>query len=138
MLKLPLIIISAILILQAPSVRAQDSIHTRTVAAERYAGTFDFKSMWNGMALEMAKTRPVESRQKFIQLMMRAIDPDRVTQILVNVMVQGFNTEELNALADFYGTPVGQSILRKAPRTMAAIQPLMEREFRRAAADIRR
>lgn len=47
-------------------------------------------------------------------------------------LVKYFTTDELKALADFYGSPVGKSAMQKFPSYMAALMPTLERETRRA------
>jgi len=40
-------------------------------------------------------------------------------------MVKMFTTEELNALADFYGSTAGQSAMKKMPEYFAEIFPFL-------------
>jgi hypothetical protein len=47
-------------------------------------------------------------------------------------LVKYFTPDELEALADFYGSPVGKSAMQKFPSYMAAMMPTLEREIRRA------
>ena len=49
-------------------------------------------------------------------------------------MVKHFTTEELKALADFYGSPVGKSAMQKFGAYMADIMPVMQAEIMKAQA----
>lgn len=42
-----------------------------------------------------------------------------------DVMADIYTLEELEALRDFYATPVGRAVMMKLPRIMEAIQPQM-------------
>ena len=82
--------------LPATAPRAQDSIERRLAAAHRYAMVADIPNLIDGMARQMA---------------------------MVDAMVNHFTSAELEALAGFYGTPLGKSILRKMPEYMGEVMP---------------
>lgn len=48
--------------------------------------------------------------------------------------IAAFTTEELKALADFYGSPVGKSAMQKFGAYMADLMPTMEAEITKAQA----
>ncbi len=50
-------------------------------------------------------------------------------------MVKHFTAAELNALADFYGSPVGKSAMAKFPAYMGDLTPLITAEMQRAVAE---
>jgi len=47
-------------------------------------------------------------------------------------MVRHFTVRELNALADFYGSPEGRSVMNKFGSYMADITPALQQEMLRA------
>jgi hypothetical protein len=47
----------------------------------------------------------------------------RIEVALVDAMVKHFTAAELEALAGFYGAPLGKSILRKMPVYMGEVMP---------------
>ena len=51
--------------------------------------------------------------------------------------VQVYTAPELNALADFYATPLGRSALQKMPQAYKVMSPAMEQEVNRAFAAVR-
>jgi hypothetical protein len=55
---------------------------------------------------------------------------------MLNAMVKNFTADELNALADFYGSPVGKSAMAKFPGYLGDVMPGLLAEMRRAGAEI--
>jgi hypothetical protein len=53
-------------------------------------------------------------------------------------MVKHFTTEELKALADFYGSPVGKSAMQKFGAYMADLMPIIQAEMMKAQAKLSR
>jgi len=51
-------------------------------------------------------------------------------------MVKNFTTDELKALADFYGSSVGKSAMQKFGAYMADIMPAMQAEIIKAQAKL--
>jgi hypothetical protein len=112
---------------------AQDTIATRLTAAERYAAVADLEAMLRGAIPEVAASFPPDQRAAFIAFMTRSVDAARFRTLALNSMVQVFTTDELNALADFYGSPTGRAILKKFPQYMGVVMPLIRTELARAA-----
>ena len=110
-------------------VAAQDDRTARRAAAERYIAVADLDSMWNGTIAELAKTLPSEHQRPFVAYMEQMIDTTRMRGMLAQSMIDTFTVTELNALADFYGSPAGKSIMKKFPVYMAAIMPAIQKEI---------
>ena len=68
------------------------------------------------------------------------MDLDKFTSIIRDSMVKNFTAEELQALANFYGSPVGRSAMKKFGQYMADamphIQSLMIDAFQKAKAEM--
>ena len=64
------------------------------------------------------------------------LDIAALTKAMIDSMVKHFTTEELKALADFYGSPVGKSAMQKFGAYMADIMPAMEAEIMKAQAKL--
>lgn len=126
----------AFLILMAgvPAVRAQsaDTPENRKAAAARYAATFDFNDQMTRSLEAIAQSLPPEKRDEFVRQISSLIDFDEYRRFLMGTLVTLFNTDELNRLADFYGTPEGQSILKKMPQMMSALMPYMQQQMIKA------
>jgi hypothetical protein len=113
----------------------EDTPATRRAAAERYVAVAHFDELMDNVIVEMAASyAPTpSSRQKFLDFMHRQIDAAVLHKIFVDVAIQYFTLDELNALAEFYGSDTGQSIMRKVPVFMGAAMPVMMQEMARAA-----
>jgi Uncharacterized protein conserved in bacteria (DUF2059) len=70
-----------------------------------------------------------ETRRKEAQ-----VDIAALSKAMTDAMVKNFTTEELKALADFYGSPVGKSAMQKFGAYMADIMPVVQAEIMKAAA----
>jgi hypothetical protein len=86
------------------------------------------------MADKMATNLPADQRQQFKQMMTKDLDIAAVSKAMTDAMVKHFTTEELKALADFYGSPVGKSAMQKFGAYMADLMPVMQAEITKAAA----
>ncbi len=129
---------SALLIticLQSASViAATDTPETRRREAERYLQATPPKAMFEDMADKMAANLPPADREKFKQMLTSQLDITALTKAMTDAMVKHFTTEELKALADFYGSPVGKSAMQKFGAYMADVMPTMEAEITKAQA----
>jgi hypothetical protein len=68
----------------------------------------------------------------FKATMNKNLDIAAVTKATYDAMVKFFNADELKALADFYGSPVGKSAMRKFPDYMAEVMPTLQDELEKA------
>ena len=69
-------------------------------------------------------------------MMTKDLDIAAVSKAMTDAMVKHFTTEELKALADFYGSPVGKSAMQKFGAYMADIMPVMQAEIIKASAKL--
>lgn len=105
---------------------AQDTSGNRLEAAYRYVKTSDVQKMMNEMTEQIALNLPENKREAFIQYMTESLDLQMIESMMVTSMVQHFTVNELNALADFYGSPEGVSIMKKMPAYMATVMPMLQ------------
>src|SRR5437762_266906 len=113
---------------------AADTPETRRHEADRYLQATPPKAMFEDMADKMAVNLPAADRDKFKQLLTSQLDIVALTKAMTDAMVKHFTTDELKALADFYGSPVGKSAMQKFGAYMADIMPTMEAEIMKAQA----
>ena len=111
---------------------ATDTPETRRREAERYLQATPPKAMFEDMADKMAANLPAAEREKFKQMLTSQLDIPALTKAMTDAMVKHFTTEELKALADFYGSPVGKSAMQKFGAYMADVMPTMEAEITKA------
>ena len=114
-----------------------DTPETRRVEAERYLAASSPKTMFVEMARKMAANMPEDQRGPFVDMFVSKVDMDALTKAMVDSMVKHFNTEELKALADFYGSPVGKSAMSKFGDYMAELMPTLQKEMGKAAQRMR-
>jgi len=104
----------------------------KLAAAERYMATAPLSDMINDMTAKVAVQIPENRRANFIRVMTEEIDMDRLESAVLDAMVKTFTLEELNALADFYGSEVGKSAMAKFGTYMALVMPTIQQEMIRA------
>jgi len=119
-----------------PLLSATDTPEARRREAERYLQAVPPKALFEDMADKMATNLPADQRQQFKQMMTKDLDIAALSKAMTDAMVKHFTTEELKALADFYGSPVGKSAMQKFGAYMADIMPTMEAEIMKAQAKV--
>ena len=67
-------------------------------------------------------------------MMTSQLDIPALTKAMTDAMVKHFTTEELKALADFYGSPVGKSAMQKFGAYMSDLMPTIQAEMMKAQA----
>jgi hypothetical protein len=117
-----------------PVFSATDTPETRRREAERYLQASPPKALFEDMADKMAANLPADQREQFKKVMTTQVDIAALSKAMTEAMVKNFTTEELKALADFYGSPVGKSAMQKFGAYMADIMPALQAEIMKAAA----
>jgi hypothetical protein len=120
------------LFIPAFHVSATDSEEERIAAARRYLGVAQTSKITDDTVTELARTVPAEQREKFLEFMHNAIRPEVLERAAMMSMVKVFTAEELNALADFFGSPVGRSAMSKFGLYLADVMPVIQQEMFRA------
>jgi hypothetical protein len=118
----------------SPVYSATDTPETRHHEADRYLQAVPPKALFEDMADKMATNLPADQRQQFKQMMTKDLDIAALSKAMADAMVKHFTTEELKALADFYGSPVGKSAMQKFGAYMADLMPIIEAEMMKAQA----
>jgi hypothetical protein len=113
-----------------------DTPETRRREAERYLQVSPPKALFEDMADKMAANLPPDQREQFKRVMTTQLDIVALTKAMIDAMVKDFTTDELKALADFYGSPVGKSAMQKFGTYMADIMPVMQAEIIKASAKL--
>ena len=75
---------------------------------------------------------PPDQRQQVKRMMTAELDIAALTKAMTDAMVKHFTTEELKALADFYGSPIGKSATQKFGAYMADVMPALQAEVMKA------
>ena len=94
--------------------------------------------MLNDTIAAISKKIPETKKAEFIAFMKKVIDINKLENFNLDMLVKHFTAQELNALANFYGSPVGRSIMGKLGRYMGDIQPIIQREISQALEQVNR
>lgn len=113
-----------------------DNREVRLKAANRYLNVAPMSKMVNDSIHEMSQRLPPDKKDEFIKLMDMTMRVDSLEKIAIESMVNIFTAKELNALADFYGSEVGKSVISKFGVYMAEVMPAMQQEFQRALKEL--
>src|SRR6266536_6239733 len=115
---------------------ARDTPETRRHEAERYFQAAPPKALFEDMADKIAVNLPADQRQQFKQMITADLDIPALTKAMIDAMVKHFTTDELKAVADFYGSPVGKSAMQKFGAYMADLMPIIQAEMMKAQAKL--
>ena len=118
----------------SPVFSAPDTPETRRKEAERYLQVSPPKALFEDMADKMAANLPPDQREQFKRMMTADLDIAALSKAMTDAMVKHFTTDELKALADFYGSPVGKSAMQKFGAYMADLMPVLQTEMIKAKA----
>ncbi len=113
-----------------------DTPETRLREANRYLSATPPKALMADMLEQMSKNVPPEKADIFKASFMKYLDMDALTQAMKDALVKNFSTEELSALADFYGSPVGKSAMKKMGHYMADLMPVIQEQIGKIAARV--
>ena len=118
----------------SPVFSGPDTPETRRREAERYLQVNPPKALFEDMADKMAANLPPDQRQQFKRMMTADLDIAALSKAMTDAMVKNFTTDELKALADFYGSPIGKSAMQKFGTYMADLMPVLQAEMIKAHA----
>jgi hypothetical protein len=112
----------------------EDSKADREKEADRYVAAMTVKETCLDTAEQMSKGMPMDRRQAFKDLFKKYIDIPAMEKAMKEAAIKNFTAGELKALADFFGSPVGKSAMKKMPKYAADMTPTIESEVRKAQA----
>jgi hypothetical protein len=127
-------VVSFILFCTTVSLTAADTPESRRHEAERYLQAVPPKALFEDMAEKMSANMPPDQRAQFKAAMTSQLDVPAITKAMTDAMVKHFTSEELKALADFYGSPVGKSAMQKFGAYMSDLMPTIQAEMMKAEA----
>ena len=116
----------------SPVFSAPDTPETRRREAERYLQVSPPKALFEDMADKIAANLPPDQREQFKRMVTADLDIAALSKAMTDAMVKHFTTDELKALADFYGSPVGKSAMQKFGAYMADLMPVLQAEIIKA------
>jgi len=114
------------------AIALDDTSKNRESQAERYLKVTTPKEMMDDMTEKVSSNLPLESRELYKNMMTKHLDIEFLTSLMKNAMIKHFTADELKALADFYGSPIGKSAMKKFGAYMADIMPHIQTEIMKA------
>jgi hypothetical protein len=117
-----------------PALALEDTPENRAAQADNYLRVVPAQSLMNDMAEKIAVTLPENQRPIFITLMTKNLDMNAVANLMRAAMIKNFTADELKAIADFYGSPIGKSAMTKYGNYMADAMGPMKVELAKAMA----
>ncbi len=109
-----------------------DTSENREAQVKRYFAVVPPSEMMGEMADAMSMNFPPSERAGFRKLLTEHFDIEALTSAMSDAMAKHFTADELAALADFYGSPVGKSAMKKMGVYMADVMPVIQSEVMRA------
>ena len=100
-----------------------DTPANRYLAAEAYLKVSPLDPMVEETTKELLKVFPPEQHDLIRESMKQTMDRIDLEELTINALVKHFTVKEINAMTVFYGSPEGQSILRKFPAYTKEIMP---------------
>jgi len=106
----------------------EDTLRNRSKEADHYLSVVPPNETLQDIAKQMALNYPPEEREFIIKAITQYMDIKAVTKSLKDAMIKIYSADELAALAEFYGSPVGKSATKKVVSFTAEILPTMQAE----------
>lgn len=126
------LLLALLLCFTAAVALAQDTATTRANAADKYLKVVPMSRLIDDMFSELSKQLPPKERAEFLRQMKTAVRVDFLERTARESMIKTFTTEELDALADFYGSKSGASAMKKTGIYMAEVMPAIHAEIQRS------
>ena len=127
-----IVLVIGLILVASNALCMDDSPSNRMIEAERYLQTTPPQALFEDMAEQMANHLASSERRIFKGLMMKHLDLEALTEAFKKALVDNFTANELGALADFYGSEVGKSAMKKFGTYMADVMPTIDAEMTKA------
>ncbi len=115
-----------------PALALDDTPQSREQQADRYLTAVPPEGMIDELLSRTADTLPPADQDQFKTLVSKHLDRARITAAIRAAMAKSFTADELQALADFYGSPLGKSAMAKMQNYQAELAPTLMSEFQTA------
>jgi hypothetical protein len=118
----------------------EDTTENREQQVDRYLQAVPPKAVFDDMMSKMFKGLPADQREAFMGELNGSFNFQALTNIMRGAMLKTFTADELGALADFYGSPIGKSAMSKMGDymgvLMADLMPLMNAEMAKMSSEL--
>ena len=117
------------------AVAMEDTPENREQQVDRYLQAVPPQPVFEDLMGKMFKDLSADQREMFTGSINKGFDFEAITKLMRAAMLKTFTADELAALADFYGSPVGKSAMSKMGDYMAEFMPLMNAEMTKITAE---
>lgn len=124
--------ISTVLSFASVSVLAQDTAENRATAADRYLSVMPMAKIIDDIFTEFAKQPPYDTQPQIIERIKKVYRADLIEKASLEAMIKIFTADELNTMADYYGSKNGSSAMLKMGAYIGQVMPMIQVEVRRA------
>jgi hypothetical protein len=122
----------AILLLCAVAWALDDTPANRGQQADRYLAAMPVKEMLANMVAQVSKNIPAKQRQAFRDMLTKHLDMPALEKVMRESLAKRLTADELKAMADFYGSAVGKSAMKKLNACMGDFVPAVQLEMMKA------
>ncbi|MCH6255374.1 DUF2059 domain-containing protein [Puniceicoccaceae bacterium K14] len=113
----------------------EDTPENRMEQAIRYSKITPITELLGDSTYQISLNLPPEQRDEFIDLMTKHLDVATLNNLIIDLMATHFTANKLSALAEFYGSEIGKSAMKKIGVYMADAMPLIQSEILKAQAE---
>jgi len=118
--------------LSLPALALDDTPQNRERQADRYLVAIPPEGMIDELLSRTAETLPPADQDQFKTLVSKHLNRTHITGAIRAAMAKSFTADELQALADFYGSPLGKAAMEKMRTYQAELAPTLMSEFQTA------
>ena len=109
-----------------------DTQENRLAETKRYLEAVPPREMMADVGRNVAANAPEPQAAQFLKSFMDNLDMASIERTMKESLPKHFTADELRALADFFGSPVGKSAMSKYGAYMGSIMPVIQQEVAKA------
>lgn len=137
MLYLSLLTAAILMILSPSPAFAEEACSQEKVQAiGEYFRANPVEEVMEQTLAEYLKNVPERERALFAEIWKEVINVGELKRVMANLMCKHFTREEIEALAAFYGSPAGKSVMRKMPQYAGEFLPYQMEIMKKTIAKI--
>lgn len=122
------LVVTLLLLFVPVFVQAAEIDEATLKAATRYVESQNIKKVLKDMFNSATQMMPESEAKEFHAKFYERLNYKRIEQACILAAARNFNLEELEAMNEFFATPVGQSILKKQGQYSAEVGMVMQQE----------
>lgn len=132
------IVLLGLIVVSGCAFALEDTETNRAKEVDRYLLVSPPREMLGDLVQKNSANLPLEKRDAYRRLMTKYLDIEALTKAMREAMVKNFTAGEMKAMADFYGSPEGKSVMKKFGAYMADLTPSLQAEMLKAQAKANR